>query len=229
MSRIPPIQIPPLTPPRPARAWSVPVVVTTLLGTIGLALPAAGSDLAGPVGVIAGRVTDAATGDPIPGVSVGLFDEAGSLIASGVTNTAGNYLSPGGLLPGTYFARTLNGRDLGYSDERFDELPCTGSCPITEATPILVVAGEVTGGVDFTLGPRPFFFDGFESGGLGFWGAVTGGIGCAHSMCITGGLLDPGCDPCVAAICAVDSFCCVTAWDGLCVNEVTSVCELDCP
>jgi hypothetical protein len=53
--------------------------------------------------------------------------------------------------------------------------------------------------------------------------------GCAHPLCQTGGALVNGCDPCVTQICAVDPFCCNTSWDGLCVNQVTSVCGLACP
>ncbi|WP_437650674.1 hypothetical protein [Sorangium sp. So ce362] len=51
---------------------------------------------------------------------------------------------------------------------------------------------------------------------------------CAHGKCVEGGPLDPACDPCVAAICAMDSFCCESAWDLACVNEVTTVCGETC-
>ena len=57
---------------------------------------------------------------------------------------------------------------------------------------------------------------------------------CAHTLCETGGVLVPGCDSppispsCVDAICAVDSYCCQTAWDSICVGEVASVCGLGC-
>ncbi len=50
---------------------------------------------------------------------------------------------------------------------------------------------------------------------------------CVHSACASGSVLAPGCSPCVADICAVDPFCCDTAWDGICVNEVKSVCNYD--
>ena len=51
---------------------------------------------------------------------------------------------------------------------------------------------------------------------------------CAHDICVTGVVLTVGCDPCVAQICAVDSYCCNTAWDSYCVSEVGSVCGLVC-
>ena len=53
--------------------------------------------------------------------------------------------------------------------------------------------------------------------------------GCVHDTCVEGVALDASCDPCVAAICAVDSYCCDTAWDSVCVGEVASVCGATCP
>jgi len=57
---------------------------------------------------------------------------------------------------------------------------------------------------------------------------------CAHPLCGTGVALTAGCDvpplssSCVADICAVDSYCCTTAWDSVCVDEVATVCSLGC-
>ncbi len=52
---------------------------------------------------------------------------------------------------------------------------------------------------------------------------------CAHDKCSTGGTLAPGCDnSCVSDVCAVDPFCCQTAWDSLCVSQVASVCKQAC-
>ncbi len=53
---------------------------------------------------------------------------------------------------------------------------------------------------------------------------------CAHPVCQQGAKLNaPVCDPCAAQICAVDSYCCTTAWDSICVGEVASVCGQTCP
>jgi hypothetical protein len=52
---------------------------------------------------------------------------------------------------------------------------------------------------------------------------------CAHSPCVTGGKLNPNCDPCVAQVCATDSFCCSVQWDSSCKGEVTSICGQSCP
>jgi hypothetical protein len=51
---------------------------------------------------------------------------------------------------------------------------------------------------------------------------------CAHDPCQGGAALDPDCDPCVAAVCAADPFCCATQWDATCVSAAGS-CGLGCP
>jgi hypothetical protein len=55
-------------------------------------------------------------------------------------------------------------------------------------------------------------------------------VGCAHSPCMTGGVLEPGCGPnaCTAWICSVDPYCCAVTWDSICVAEVGSVCQFRC-
>ena len=50
---------------------------------------------------------------------------------------------------------------------------------------------------------------------------------CAHDPCTPGAPLDENCDPCVAATCAADAFCCEGEWDDTCVANATSCgCEL---
>lgn len=55
---------------------------------------------------------------------------------------------------------------------------------------------------------------------------------CTHTLCSTGPALVNACDAstadCVSDICAVDPFCCATAWDGICAGEVASVCGNNC-
>jgi hypothetical protein len=55
---------------------------------------------------------------------------------------------------------------------------------------------------------------------------------CAHSLCSSGPALVNSCDgtkaDCVSAVCAADPFCCATSWDGLCVQEVETVCGNNC-
>lgn len=51
---------------------------------------------------------------------------------------------------------------------------------------------------------------------------------CSHSTCSTGTKLPSSCDPCVAQICASDSYCCNNKWDSTCVREVGSICQKTC-
>jgi hypothetical protein len=58
--------------------------------------------------------------------------------------------------------------------------------------------------------------------------ATSGYPSCGHLACVTGAKMVASCDPCVAQICAADSFCCNNSWDDACVREVASVCGLNC-
>jgi cysteine-rich repeat protein len=49
-----------------------------------------------------------------------------------------------------------------------------------------------------------------------------------HDTCAQGAHLDPGCNPCVASICAHDPYCCAIGWDDVCVHETESVCGVSC-
>jgi len=51
---------------------------------------------------------------------------------------------------------------------------------------------------------------------------------CDHDVCLTGGKLTLGCDPCVDAICAADPSCCWGEWDNHCVAKVGALCNLNC-
>lgn len=55
---------------------------------------------------------------------------------------------------------------------------------------------------------------------------------CAHSFCSTGGVSQPlmrSCDPCVKRVCELDSYCCSTDWDNVCVSAVAQECNIVCP
>jgi hypothetical protein len=58
---------------------------------------------------------------------------------------------------------------------------------------------------------------------------VTPQSGCFSNCCIANGGL--GCDDqvCEDCVCAVDSFCCDVAWDGICADEAAGVCGASCP
>jgi hypothetical protein len=52
--------------------------------------------------------------------------------------------------------------------------------------------------------------------------------GCKHDVCTVGERLDANCSSCAATICATDPFCCDWEWDGICRDEVTSLCGGAC-
>ncbi len=74
-------------------------------------------------------------------------------------------------------------------------------------------------GYDWAGNPRP-------AAGFACYGQSVGGCTppCAQDKCQRGAPLDPACNQCVARICAVDPYCCTTAFDGFCVSEVRTVC-----
>jgi hypothetical protein len=100
-------------------------------------------------GRIAGRITDATTGEPLDNVSVQLHDASGRFVTSGFPNESGFWTTDQGLPPGTYFARTFNGS--GYINELYGGAPCAGACVVTSGTPILVTGTGTTSGIDFAL------------------------------------------------------------------------------
>jgi hypothetical protein len=59
-------------------------------------------------------------------------------------------------------------------------------------------------------------------------GPCQGG-NCAHDLCVEGTPLNPACDPCVGLVCSVDDFCCMTAWDIVCIDEAVQFCGVVCP
>lgn len=58
--------------------------------------------------------------------------------------------------------------------------------------------------------------------------AVDAAPVCAHPVCAAGGPLEASCDSCATQLCAVDPYCCSTAWDATCVGEVASICGNTC-
>lgn len=68
--------------------------------------------------------------------------------------------------------------------------------------------------------------------GAGAGGGGTGGGGtgpsCDHAPCEIGAALTADCDPCAAALCATDAFCCDTSWDEYCVQEAQGLSECGC-
>ena len=106
---------------------------------------------AGPLwaGAISGTVRDAGTSDPLPNVTVGVFEAGGSWAGSATTDALGTF-TVSGLADGAYHARTWNA--VGYVNEIYDDIPCLAYCDLSRGTPIAVSGGGTVAGVDFTLG-----------------------------------------------------------------------------
>jgi hypothetical protein len=56
-------------------------------------------------------------------------------------------------------------------------------------------------------------------------GGFEGGSGsCDHGPDETGDPLDSSCSSCASTVCNIDSYCCTTAWDNVCVNLANENC-----
>ncbi|HHQ48473.1 MAG TPA: hypothetical protein ENK19_06265, partial [Acidobacteria bacterium] len=98
-------------------------------------------------GGIRGTVTDVATGDPVSGVDVMVYNDSGGYLGSVTTGQDGVYVIDR-LPAGTYYARTSSD---DYLDELWDDILCNFSCSPTDGTPITVSSGSLTEGIDFAL------------------------------------------------------------------------------
>lgn len=102
------------------------------------------------LGGISGTLTDAITGEPVYG-DVTIINDTGTF-SQNMYNVGDGTFRFGGLPPGTYYARASN-----YGDHQAQVWPgidCFGPCPeITEGSPIEVVRGEDSTGIDFVLIP----------------------------------------------------------------------------
>ena len=103
-----------------------------------------------PLGGISGRVTDAATGEPIRFLPIDIYDSEGQIVGGSQADAEGRYVA-GGLPPGTYRAKTF-ALFHGYVDELYEEMTCL-DCDIDLGTPIVVGEGQTVSNIDFTLDP----------------------------------------------------------------------------
>ncbi len=100
--------------------------------------PAAGT--AGVVtGTITGTVTDHVTHAPIPGTTVQLYSQTGSLLNTATADAAGAYAFTD-LAMATYFVRTTGSST--HIDELWDDQTCAPGCAVTGGDPVVI--GEAT-------------------------------------------------------------------------------------
>ena len=99
-------------------------------------------------GGVSGSVTAAGSGLPVGSIQVEVYDSSGASVGYVHTSAQGGFML-GDLLPGVYFARAL--RSSNHLGQLYDGLPCDPSCTVTAGTPIQVVNGVATSGVNFSL------------------------------------------------------------------------------
>ena len=128
-----------------------PVAVTaSTTTTVNVALPVEGR--------ITGRSTQAANGAVTAGTTIAVYNAAGSFVATVTLDASGDYAVEG-LPAGTYFARSSSitfSAASDWLDEMYGGAPCprapgTTPCRVTLGTPITVVAGATTAGINFSL------------------------------------------------------------------------------
>ncbi|MGV8040769.1 MAG: carboxypeptidase regulatory-like domain-containing protein [Thermoanaerobaculaceae bacterium] len=104
---------------------------------------------------IAGKVTGVDSGAPLPGVAVEVFDAAGDTVSTSYTDETGHYAAFG-LGTGSYFVRAgaWQNYEPPYAPQLYSGILCEEGCDVLTGTPVPVVIGLPTGGIDFALTPR---------------------------------------------------------------------------
>lgn len=116
-----------------------------------------------PSGVISGMVTDAVTGEPFargdPNSAIELYDTSGAKVNDFAIFHTGAYRAAE-LRPGVYYARAKS----SYSSQLYQNQDCpSGSCNVTNGTPIDVQVGDETTDINFSLIGDTVFIGDFES------------------------------------------------------------------
>ena len=125
--------------------------------TVGAPVNGRDFDLDPISGGLRGKITSTATGLPVPGITVSLYQRTGSgvFVTSAATDHRGNYFISS-VPPGTYVAFTSN--TLGYRNEIYNDIGCTGSCSVATAVAsgaaIDVASTGILPGIDFALDLR---------------------------------------------------------------------------
>lgn len=102
----------------------------------------------GLVGGISGKVTESSSGSPLKNIVVKIYDVNGYWVTNTYTNLLGNY-AVNDLPVGTYFVLTSS--DTIYIDELYDNISCEPYCDPKDGSPVIVISGQTTTGINFTL------------------------------------------------------------------------------
>src|SRR5262249_34698867 len=104
---------------------------------------------------------------------VGIYNAAGALVKSTTRISNAGVYAVRGLVPGTYYARTIvSAATPYYRDEAYNNIACV-PCTVTATTPIAVTANTITSNIDFDLEPA---------------GAIAGVVTNASSSAAVGGV-----------------------------------------
>ncbi len=151
--------------PCPAGACNITAVGTPIVLSAGRSsnsiTSAANIDLRLPAGrAISGRVTR--SGLAASGVTVYIFDSAGTVVASGISDGLGDYVTSGSLPAGSgnnYYAATASPTQRGAADglvnKAWNNVPCMLDCGVsTIGTVIPLISGVAPlAGINFDLQP----------------------------------------------------------------------------
>lgn len=103
---------------------------------------------------IEGHVSDAVSNNPLS-CSIAVYDENDSFVASGASDSSGNYSVVVGESPGPHFVK--NQGCSGYQAEIYDNIPCIGYyCSASIGTPVEIPIHSTATGIDFELEPFSF-------------------------------------------------------------------------
>jgi len=126
-----------------------PVDGDTIDVTAGLTVDEIDFELDGG-GRISGTIASS-LGGAISGARIDVFDTTGALVTSADPAGDGSWITEAGLVAGSCFLLTENW--WGFIDELWQDIPCTSGCTVTDGTPVIVVAGATTSGIDIILDP----------------------------------------------------------------------------
>ena len=128
---------------------------------------------------VRGRVTSAATGQPLPGVAVDFWYDTGSYADTAVTDADGRYEIIGITYRSeqSYFVSTHN--SLGYYDQLWGGVRCEqgsayeGACDYTQGALYEIREDQPVGEMNFALETGPMIFTSSFENGLADWSSST--------------------------------------------------------
>lgn len=101
-------------------------------------------------GLITGTIIETSTGGQLKDITVLVFNANNNLVSTARSDASGRFTSGSGLPAGTYYAKTANNQ--GFVDKAYNDVICLAGCKASVAgAGIVVVAGQPTSGIDFSL------------------------------------------------------------------------------